>query len=132
MPIRSLPVIILTHVRCYFFLILLVLTTTSIIHASGVRGFVKDENGEPLAFTTIFVKQTGSGTTTNVNGNYEIILAPGKYDLVYQYLGYETVERSLEITTGFIEVNIILKSQTTVLQTVTVKAGEEDPAYTIM
>jgi hypothetical protein len=111
---------------------LLILTTTSIIHASGVRGFVKDENGEPLAFTTIFVKQTGSGTTTNVNGNYEIILAPGKYDLVYQYLGYETVERSLEITTGFIEVNIILKSQTTVLQTVTVKAGEEDPAYTIM
>ena len=27
-------------------------------HAGGVRGFVKDEKGAPLAYTTIFVKQT--------------------------------------------------------------------------
>jgi len=132
MRIRSLPFVILTHIKNSFFLVLLILTTSSSIYSIGVRGIVKDENGEPLAFTTIFVKQTGSGTTTNVNGDYEIILSPGKYDLVYQYLGYETVEKSLEISTGFIQVDIIMKSQTTVLQTVTVKAGEEDPAYTIM
>jgi hypothetical protein len=101
-------------------------------YAGGVRGFVRDEKGEPLAYTTIFVKQTGSGTTTNVNGAYEIILPAGKYDLVYQYLGFETVTQQVDIGSDFIEVNITLKTQVTVLQTVTIKAGDEDPAYTIM
>ena len=32
----------------------------------------------------------------------------------------------------FREVNVTLKTQVTMLQTVTVKAGDEDPAYTIM
>ena len=108
------------------------ITTAFTAYAGGVRGFVKDEKGEPLAYTTIFVKQTGSGTTTNVNGEYEIVLAAGHYELVYQYLGYETVTQQVDISTGFVEVNVTLKTQVTVLQTVTVKAGTEDPAYTIM
>src|SRR5688572_21924879 len=111
---------------CFF---TLVSVTT---YAGGVRGFVKDEKGEQLAYTTIFVKQTGSGTTTNVNGAYEIALAAGHYELVYQFLGYETVTQQVDIAANFVEVNVTLKTQVTVLQTVTVKAGTEDPAYTIM
>jgi len=106
--------------------------SSPVVQAAGIRGQVQDENGEPLAFTTIFVKQTGSGTTTNENGNYEISLAPGKYEITFQYLGYETVVRQVEIATGFVQVDVILKSQATMLQTVTVKSGTEDPAYTIM
>jgi hypothetical protein len=101
-------------------------------YGGGVRGNITDEKGEPLAFTTIFVKQTGSGTTTNVDGNYEIVLSPGRYDLVFQFLGFETVTRQVDIAATFVEVNVILKTQVTMLQTVTVKAGDEDPAYTIM
>jgi hypothetical protein len=99
--------------------ICLLLITAFSAHAGGVRGFVKDEKGEPLAYTTIFVKQTGSGTTTNVNGEYEIALAAGHYELVFQYLGYETVTQQVDISTGFVEVNVTLKTQVTVLQTVT-------------
>ncbi len=103
-----------------------------LVKATGIRGNIKDELNNPLAYATIFVKQTGSGSTTNVNGDYEISLAPGKYDLVYQYLGYETQVRVIEVTTGFVTQDMVLKAQTTVLQTVTVKGGKEDPAYTIM
>src|SRR5688500_17159274 len=88
---------------CIFFLTVFGFLT---VEAGGVRGFVKDEKGEPLAFTTIFVKQTGSGTTTNVNGDYEIALSPGQYDIVYQFLGYETVERHVDVAAAFVEVNI--------------------------
>src|SRR5688572_2723603 len=101
-------------------------------YAGGVKGIVKDEKGEPLAYTTIFVKQTGSGTTTNVNGDYEIILPAGHYELVFQFLGYETVTRGVDVAADFVEVNITLRTQATMLQTVTVNAGNEDPAYTIM
>ena len=110
----------------------LMLSTFCASYAGGIRGRVQDEKGEPLAFTTIFVKQTGSGTTTNVDGVYEITLPPGSYDLVFQFLGFETVSRQVEVSTGYEQVNVVLKTQATMLQTVTVKAGDEDPAYTIM
>jgi hypothetical protein len=106
--------------------------TTFSLHAGGIRGSVKDGNGEPLAFATIFVKQTGGGTTTNANGQYELALRPGTYEIVFQYIGYETAVRQIEISDDFQEVNIILKEQATMLQTVIVKSGKEDPAYTIM
>ena len=93
---------------------------------------MKAEKGEPLAYTTIFVKQTGSGTTTNETGNYEMFLAPGKYEIIFQYLGFETAIREVEITDSFVVLNIVLNTQVTVLETVTVKSGAEDPAYTIM
>jgi Family of unknown function (DUF5686)/CarboxypepD_reg-like domain len=121
--------------RCpafYVGLAFLILFTCGFAHAGGIRGTVKDENGGPLAFTTIFVKQTGSGTTTNLNGNYEMALPPGQYEVVYQFLGYETVVNQVSVSQGFTEVNVVLKTQATMLQTVTVKSGTEDPAYTIM
>lgn len=102
-------------------------------YAGGIKGTITDETSEPLAFATIFVKQTGTGTTTNSNGVYELSLAPGAYEIVFQYVGYESSVRQLEIGPDFQIVNVVLKSQATMLQTVEVKAGKnEDPAYTIM
>jgi len=106
--------------------------TTLLGYAGGIRGHVRSESGEPLAFTTIFVKQTGSGTTTNENGSYEILLPPGTYDIVYQFLGYETQVKQVEVNAPFVTVDVVLKTQITMLETVTVKSGNEDPAYTIM
>ncbi len=113
-------------------LFLLLLFGSCLANAAGIRGTVTDDQGQPLAFTTIFVKQTGSGTTTNVNGSYEIILQPGLYEIVFQYLGYETVVKQVDVSNEMVEVNVVLKTQATMLQTVTVKSGTEDPAYTIM
>lgn len=120
------------NLRLSVCLIFLFVLSSLLSNASGIRGTVKTEEGEPLAFTTIFVKQTGSGTTTNLSGSYEINLAPGSYEVVYQFLGYETVVKQIEVTNSFVEVNIVLKTQVTMLETVTVKSGTEDPAYTIM
>lgn len=98
----------------------------------GVRGLIKGDDGAPLPFATIYVKQTGSGVVSDTQGRYEISLTPGHYDLVFHYLGYETQTRALEIGETFQEVSIVLKTQVVQLQAVTIKAGKEDPAYTIM
>lgn len=100
--------------------------------AGGIKGTVRGDDGSPLAFATIYVKQTGSGTTTNDEAYYELQLSPGKYDLIYQYLGYETQVHQVEVGNEFITLNITLKTQVTVLRTIEVKAGKEDPAYSIM
>lgn len=100
--------------------------------AGGVRGAVTTDKGEPLAYTTIFVKETGSGTVANVNGAYELALPPGKYQITFQYLGYETVVREVEITDAFVTLNISLHEQAKELETFIVMSDNEDPAYAIM
>jgi len=114
------------------FLFFVLVCCGATVSASGLRGKVKADDGTPLGFTTIYVKQLGTGTTTNADGFYELAMPSGNYDIVFQYLGYETQERKVTIGDSFVELNIILKSQAIMLQNVTVRAGNEDPAYTIM
>jgi len=111
--------------------LLLLLFSTS-LYAGGIRGLIKSDDGNVLAYATIFVKQMGTGAASDLQGRYEVALAPGSYDVAFQYLGYETVIRKIDIATEYIEINVTLKTQVMVLQSVTVKAGKEDPAYTIM
>ncbi len=115
------------------FLVFAILITLSwSAMAGGIRGMIKGDDGVALAFSTIYVKQTGSGAVSDPQGHYEIVLAPGRYDLIFHYLGYETQSLSVDITETFTEINILLKTQIIQLQSVMVKAGKEDPAYTIM
>jgi hypothetical protein len=100
--------------------------------AGGVRGIIKSDDGTVLPYASIYVKQTGSGASSDAQGKYEIQLAPGHYDLVFQFLGYESHNHSIDVTSDFFVLDVTLKTQVVVLQAVTVKAQKEDPAYTIM
>ncbi|HZX72992.1 MAG TPA: DUF5686 family protein, partial [Cyclobacteriaceae bacterium] len=119
-------------IRNFYFLFLLILFPFQAIQAGGVKGTVKSTDTGLLPYASIFVKQTGTGAVTDANGRYEISLPPGQYDIVFQFLGYETVSRSVDVTTQFIELNIELKVQAIMLENVVITAGKEDPAYTIM
>jgi hypothetical protein len=100
--------------------------------AGGLRGMVRSDDGSPLAFASIYVKQLGTGTTTNQDGLYEMTLPSGSYEIVFQFLGFESQVHQVTIGDTFTELNVTLKTQVLVLQNVTVRAGKEDPAYTIM
>ncbi len=102
------------------------------LYAGGIRGVIKADDGTPLAYATIFVKQTGTGSASDQQGRYEVVLPPGRYDVLFQYLGYESVSRVVDVGSDFIEINLTLKTHVMMLQNVVVKAGKEDPAYTIM
>jgi Family of unknown function (DUF5686)/CarboxypepD_reg-like domain len=102
------------------------------LYGGGIRGTIKGDDGIPLGYATIFVKQMGTGAASDLQGKYEINLSPGTYDVTYQYLGFESQLRKLEIGSDFITADVILKTQIFLLQNVVIKAGKEDPAYTIM
>ncbi|MBS1981895.1 MAG: carboxypeptidase-like regulatory domain-containing protein [Bacteroidetes bacterium] len=102
------------------------------LFGGGVKGIVKAEDGTTLPYASIYVKQTGTGATTDQNGYYELLLDSGHYEIIFKYLGYEAATRIVEIGKNFIELNIVLNEQNILLQTVTVHANKEDPAYTIM
>ncbi len=113
----------------YFVLFFL---SCSCAYGQGVRGHVYVDKQQPLPFTTIYIQQLETGTTTNQDGFYEIQLEPGQYDLVFQYLGYQTTVRSLTIADDWQTLDITLAEQIVQLRGVEVTAGKEDPAYTII
>lgn len=102
------------------------------LFASGIKGFIKNENNAPLAYATVFVQETQSGSATNENGYYEIPLPRGSYTITFQYLGYESVTKKIAIGGSYKEINLSLSPQSFDLNTVEIQDGRENPAYTIM
>lgn len=89
-----------------------------------VTGVINDEaNKEAMSFASIGIPILGIGTTTELDGTYEIKNIPdGTYQLVVSYTGY--VEQSLAFTVAnnqTLEINISLSSGIT-LETVEVTA----------
>jgi uncharacterized protein DUF5686/carboxypeptidase-like protein len=102
-------------------------------HAQGgIEGYIYDSEGELLPFATIYVKQTETGTTTNIEGKFHLALPPGSYNLIFQYLGYAAQEKIVKIGTNFKQFDIRLQPESLVLRAVEINAKMEDPALTIM
>lgn len=57
------------------------------------KGVVKDEKThENLVGVTISIKNTTNGTITNLDGNFQLEVSPGKHTLVASYISYKTIE----------------------------------------
>lgn len=58
---------------------------------SSIKGRIQDKkSGEPLTGAAILIEGTSSGTTADIDGNYEIKVQPGKYNLIVSYVSYKT------------------------------------------
>ena len=77
-----------------------------------VRGTITDADfQDPIPFANILVKETGTGTTSDFDGNFEIFFDEGIYTLQFSYLGYKTIEIS-EVEINSLnpkEVNVIME-----------------------
>ncbi len=74
----------------YTFLLLLISVT--VFSQNGIiRGKVYNElNNEPIPFANVVIQGTTTGTTTDLDGNFEIKdLTPNLYNIVVSYLGFE-------------------------------------------
>lgn len=65
--------------------------TEILLQEIKVSGKVTAEGGEPLAGVSVTVKGSRTGTTTDINGNYSIIV-PDDAVLIFSSVGYETQE----------------------------------------
>ena len=103
----------------------------SILQAQ-IYGSITDPDGEPLPFANVYLKGTSIGTTSNVEGDYELDIEKGNYEVVYQYIGYQAKTINLEYTGGKKAVNVTLIPDAIDLVAVEVRADSEDPAYAII
>ena len=76
----------------WFLTLAIVISSISAFAQGTIRGFVYDEEtGEPIIFTTVFLKGTTYGASTDVNGYFSITkVKPGSYKLMVTYIGYDT------------------------------------------
>src|ERR1700744_1105766 len=67
----------------------LLLTASTFAQAqNAVQGTVTDEKGESIPGVSIKIKDTGSGTVTDVNGKFKINADKGA-TLIFTFLGYQ-------------------------------------------
>ena len=80
----------------FLYLVFFALCSNFIIAQSGeLNGKVMDkEYNDILPFANVIIKETGTGTTTDFEGNYSMKLKKGMYTVVFSFIGYETVEVS--------------------------------------
>lgn len=99
---------------------------------SGViRGFVYDKKtGEPVIFTNVVLKGTGTGAATDVNGFFSIPnIAPGNYTVQITNIEYDTLEQPAAITAGqILDLKLYLTLSNRVLNTVTVISQTQEKA----
>ena len=57
----------------------------------AVSGTVTDEEGNPLEGASVYVAEISVGTTTDANGNYELLLKEGKHIIQFSYIGFSPV-----------------------------------------
>ncbi|MCH2083901.1 MAG: TonB-dependent receptor [Saprospiraceae bacterium] len=68
------------------------LLSTSLAAQQKVTGTVSDVDGEPLIGVNVLVKGTSSGTITDFDGSYEVIIPEGGTVLIFSYTGFDNTE----------------------------------------
>lgn len=100
-----------------FFLITLMICSLSFGQEnSSLQGNILDGElfNEPLLMATVSIENTTLSTHTNFHGKFEFDnLTPGTYNIIVQFLGYETIKLPVTITSGeTINVQASLQSKT--------------------
>lgn len=102
------------------------------ISFSQIKGKVQDFEGNPLSFVSIYLDGTVTGTTSNDEGEYLLsVQKTGKYTVVFQFLGYKTLRKSITVTSLPFELNVVLEEERITLSEVSIST-KENPANEII
>lgn len=109
---------------CGWLIALLLFATTTAAQAQSpaLSGKVITREKEEIPYATVRLKGTSYGCSTNEKGFYYLYAPAGEYTLVVSAIGYETVERTLTLTSERQKMNITLKDQNLQLDEVVVMA----------
>lgn len=97
-----------------------------------VKGTITDAQNKPLSFVSIYLDNTVTGTTSNDNGNYILELKKtGNYNIVFQFLGYKTLKKMVNISSFPYELNAKLVEENIQLNEISIST-KDNPANAII
>lgn len=110
-------------------LLILLLFASSVLLAQEnhtLSGYITDGNtGEELIGATIYVKELGNGTASNVYGFYSLTLPSGNYSIEISYIGYELDSRKIDLSQNH-TLNIELTPTASTLDEVVITGEQAD------
>ena len=86
-------------------LLILFLSITQIVFAQQngtLSGTITDKStGQTLPGANVYIEDKTIGATTDIEGNYRLMNIPaGTYNLIIQFIGYESIKQQIIITPG--------------------------------
>ena len=114
------------------FILSIICTSTLTTFSQGIRGRITNAGEETIPFASVYVPALSTGTTSNKDGNFELKMPEGKYTILFQYLGYQTVTKEVTVGKAFQNIDIALSAQSYLIPEIEVLASGEDPAWYIM
>ena len=93
-------------------LLIAILITSTALYAQKftLSGIVTDPSSkEPLVGASVVVKGTTTGAVTDIDGGYQLTLAKGNYLIVFSYVGYASLEETVDLSSDT-QLNALLES----------------------
>ena len=76
---------------------------------NSIHGNITDENNTPIFGVQIYIELLHLGTTSDENGNFELINIPnGNYTIVFHYIGFKTENAEIQLSNNDTELNLQL------------------------
>jgi hypothetical protein len=89
-----------------------------------LKGKVTDKKGEPVAGANVYIKGSFDGASTGGDGQYQFTTGlTGKQILMVSCIGFETMEKELELSGTALEISAVLKESRNELDAVVITAG---------
>ena len=108
-----------------------IFTASAFSQTYKVSGRIADaKNNKGLEYATIKIADSTYGTISDKEGNYFVNLAPGKYSIIYSYIGYKTETEEIEVYNEDVKKDIYMNTSGVFTEQIEVLG--EDPAYEII
>lgn len=115
------------------YLVILTLSIACLSYSQSVTGYLSDPTGENLPGGNVYILSTNTGTSTNLDGFYTLILAPGTHQIVFSYMGYQNDTITFILNPGkTIRKDVILKESPLQFESVNVYAEKYNSAEMII
>jgi len=114
----------------FIFISILIFSTEGL--AQVIRGKITAQNGEPVPFVSVYLKNSTFGVSANLKGEYQLQVKPGNYTLVFSLVGFQKEERSIQIS---LEKNLTLDvtlRETTEMRALEIYSDKRDIANEVI
>ncbi len=100
-------------------LILMSICTLNLVGQSILKGKIKDANNDPLIGASVVVKGANIGTTTDLDGMFELSIPSGQITIAVSFIGYKSQDITLD---GQTTLDLTLEEDRTTLDEVVISA----------
>jgi len=91
-----------------------------------LSGYIREaSSGEELIGANIVVEDLNTGATSNVYGFYSLTLPQGQYTVSFMYIGYETLQKQIDLTKN-VNLNVALSESYLEMETIITTATRAD------